>query len=112
MKLNKLFLALLASIVLTSCLTNVDEETVIEDPVTQVSFSTDVKPIIDNNCIQCHSTSGGTPPNLETFGGVSANAAIIKAEVVSKRMPLGGGSLTDDEIQAISTWVDQGALNN
>lgn len=107
---QQLFLVL-TGIFFTSCLTNVDEEVIIEEPVNEVTFSKDIKPIIDNNCIQCHSTGGGTSPNLETYGGVSANAARIKAEVESKRMPI-GGTLTDKEIQAISIWVDAGALNN
>ena len=71
----------------------------------------DVKKIIDNNCITCHSSGGGQSPNLETYNGVSANADIIKSEVVSKEMPI-GGSLTNEEIAAISCWVDAGALNN
>lgn len=111
LKIRKELLILFLSFFLASCLTNVDEEVDVQEPITEVTFSLDVKPIIDNNCTQCHSTAGGTPPNLETYGGVSANAASIKAEVESKRMPI-GGSLTDAEIQAIISWVDQGAQNN
>ena len=107
---QQLFLVLTA-IFFTSCLSNVDEEVIIEEPVSEITFNVHVKPIIDNNCTQCHSTAGGTSPNLETYAGVSANAARIKTEVESKRMPI-GGTLTDEEIQAISIWVDAGALNN
>ena len=102
-------LLLFSVVFLSSCLTNVDEEQVI-DPCTTVSFSTDVKPIIDANCVQCHGT-GGNFPNLTTYNGVSANAANVKSQVVTRAMPI-GASLSDDEIQAISCWVDAGALNN
>lgn len=97
----------------SSCLNNVEEaieENPIEDFCKTRSFSLHVKTIIDNNCIQCHG-QGGNSPNLTTYNGVSNNANSIKSEVVSRRMPQ-GSSLTNEEIQAISCWVDEGALNN
>ncbi|MBU3012111.1 cytochrome c [Polaribacter vadi] len=118
MKVNsqfrKTFLLFSFSFFLASCLTNV-EETIIEDepetdPCTTITYTINVKPIIDNNCIQCHG-SGGNFPNLTTYNGISANATSVKAEVVSRRMPQ-GGSLTTTEIEAITCWVDNGALNN
>lgn len=100
-----------------SCLTNVDEEIEVlnedpanPDPCASVTFAADVKPIIDANCVQCHG-AGGNFPNLTTYNGVSANAAIVKSEVVARTMPQ-GTPLSDAEIQAISCWVDNGALNN
>lgn len=114
LKFTKLILSLLVLIFFSACLTNV--ETPIEeqeptiDPCATITFSQNVKPIIDNNCLQCHG-SGGNFPNLTTYNGVSANAAIVKAETSSRRMPQ-GNSLTKDEISAISCWVDAGALSN
>lgn len=109
-KFKTKLLALLSVVLLSSCLTNVDEEQEL-DPCNTVTFTLDVKPIIDANCISCHSTSGGQSPNLETYQAISANANLVKSEVVAKTMPI-GGSLTDAEIQAISCWVDNGALND
>lgn len=113
-KLKKTFLLLLFIISLSSCLTNVDEEEVIDDggvdPCATITYAINVKPIIDNNCIQCHG-AGGNFPNLTTYNGVSANASKVNSEVVNRRMPL-GGSLTTEEIEAISCWVSAGALNN
>jgi len=112
----KCFLAL-ATIIFASCITNVDEELVInddptvEDPCSTITYALDIRPILDNNCTSCHSTTGGQPPNLETFQNVNANAAIVRSQVVSREMPI-GGTLTNEEIQAISCWVDAGALNN
>lgn len=115
LKSKKAFLLLLLVTSLSSCLTNVDEEEVIDpgtpDPCATITYAINIKPIIDNNCIQCHSTNGGQSPNLETYNAVSANATRVKSEVVSKEMPI-GGSLTNEEIAAISCWVDNGALNN
>jgi hypothetical protein len=78
-------------------------------------FSSDVSAIIQSSCATssgCHgngSTNG--PGALTTFNQIKNAAAFIKSEVVSKRMPL-GGSLTNSQIQSISCWVDNGALNN
>lgn len=109
---SKVGFILLLSIFLTSCLTNVEEpiEDIVEDQCDDVSFSQRVKPIIDNNCVSCHS-AGGNFPNLTTFEGVSNHAATVKSEVVARTMPI-GFSLSDSDIDAISCWVDGGALNN
>ena len=109
-KFKNLLVLLVLSLVFSACLTNVDEEIQL-DPCAEITFAKNVKPIIDNNCIGCHSTAGGQFPNLETYEGVKANASQIKIEVETLSMPI-GGSLTTDEIQAISCWVDAGALNN
>lgn len=115
LKSKKVLLLFFIVATLSSCLTNVDEEEVVDpgtvDPCETITFSLNVKPIIDNNCISCHSAGGGQVPNLETYNAVAANAAIVKSEVVSKDMPI-GGSLTNEEISAIVCWVDSGALNN
>jgi uncharacterized membrane protein len=113
LKFTNYFFILLISILLSACLTNVEEE-IIDDggfsPCETITYTLSVKPIIENNCVQCHS-SGGNFPNLTTYNGISANASIVKAEVSSRRMPQ-GSSITNDEIQAIKCWVDNGALNN
>lgn len=85
----------------------IDEEEESCDP--DISFSADVKPIIDANCISCH--GGNQAPNLSTFNGISINADRVKTQVVSRRMPL-GGSLTQEEIEFIKCWIENGALNN
>ena len=116
LKSKKTFLLLLLVASLSSCLTNVEnpieeeEDPTAPDPCATITYAINVKPIIDNNCIQCHG-NGGTFPNLTTYNGTSANAAIVKTEVASRRMPQ-GGSLTQEEIDAISCWIDGGALNN
>lgn len=98
-----------------SCETNVEEDTVIEDMMGMEvepcapSFANDIKPIIDSNCISCH--NGTQFPDLRTYQGVSTNAGIVKIQVVNRTMPI-GGSLTNDEIDLISCWVDNGAPNN
>ena len=108
LKLRKVFFLFVITFSLASCLTNVDEEVEL-DPCDEITFTMNVKPIIDNNCVSCH--NGGLFPNLSTYNSISANAAIVKDAVVTKYMPQ-GSPLSDADIQAISCWVDAGAPNN
>lgn len=106
------------SLFIFSCENNVEEELVpIEgidankpDPCADITFSAKVKPIIDNNCLQCHG-NGGFFPNLTSFSSINTNAGRVKDAVVSRRMPQ-GGSLSQADIDAIACWVDAGANND
>lgn len=96
---------------LTSCEYNVEEEGIVEVPcATDISFSATIRPIIDNNCIQCHN---GTvhPFDFRIFDIVHNNAPTIKELTQARIMPK-EGSLTSEEIALIGCWVDNGALNN
>lgn len=73
-----------------------------------VSFSTSIKTIIDNNCLPCHRSQF---PNLTNYNSIRDNASNIRGQVVSRRMPQ-GGSLTSQEIELIKCWIDNGATNN
>jgi len=78
-----------------------------------VSFQNQVGPIISTNCAisGCHA-SGTQRVNFEIFANIQARAAEIKSRTSSRDMPRGGGSLTQDEIDLIACWVDDGALDN
>jgi len=102
----------------------------------QVSFSTDVKPILDKNCLKCHVEGGmgyeknglnmtsyeslmkGTKfgPVIEPGSAVSSTLArLISGEAdPSLKMPHGAGNqpLTESEVATIKAWVNQGAQNN
>lgn len=79
---------------------------------TGVSWSTQIKPIIDVSCAKsgCH-VNGTGRIDLTKFDVIKANALQIKTRVVNKSMPF-DGSLPADQIQLIACWVDDGALNN
>lgn len=82
---------------------------------TAAKFSTDISPIIQNSCATssgCHGNGSVNGPGpLTSFDQIKNAASSIKSAVVSKRMPK-VGSLTNAQIQSISCWVDNGALNN
>ncbi|WP_166964567.1 hypothetical protein [Yeosuana marina] len=68
-----------------------------------------IKPIIDNNCVSCH--NGSQFPDLRTYQGVSVNSEIVKEQVINRTMPI-GGVLSNEEINLIKCWVENGSLNN
>jgi len=79
------------------------------------SFTTDINPVIQSSCGNgsgCHgsgSTSG--PGALVTYTEIKNAAVQIQSSIQAGRMPL-GSSLSGSQIQIISCWVNNGALNN
>ncbi len=93
---------------------------------TSVSFASDVMPIFESGCVNCH---GGEQVkeglNMKTYEGLMAgsfNGAVIEpgnatnsflvVQVVNGEMPKRGPKLTPEQIQIISDWINAGALNN
>jgi hypothetical protein len=81
-----------------------------------ISFSNDIMPILQANCIGCHdqgNASGGF--DFSTYTSVSANANAIIGSVKAsgyQLMPIGGPALPDSTIQKINCWIEQGKLDN
>ncbi|HLO74707.1 MAG TPA: c-type cytochrome [Flavobacterium sp.] len=83
--------------------------------LSEVTYTTTVKSIIDNNCIVCHGNSptNGAPMSLTTYENVKDAVLtrnlldrISRAEGASGAMPLGGPRLPQNDINAISEWID------
>jgi len=84
-----------------------------------VTFSSVIKPILQNNCVGCH--SGPTPPrglNLSSYSGVKMvadNGKLVGAVSHAPgfpKMPQGANKLPDCSIAKIRAWVNKGAPNN
>jgi mono/diheme cytochrome c family protein len=84
-----------------------------------VTFSGTVRPILQNNCVGCH--SGPTPPrglNLSSYTGVRTAAlngklyGAISHAPGFPAMPQGAKKLGDCHIRQIKAWIDKGAPNN
>jgi hypothetical protein len=91
-----------------------------------VSFAHDVLPIIESRCTNCH---GGDRVekglNLKTYADIMAgseNGPVVTAGnatdsklvelILTQKMPKRGPKLTPPQVQLITEWVNQGALNN
>ncbi len=90
-----------------------------------VSFSSSVIPIFNNNCVSCHN-SGSTEPDLtpdNAYADLTANNAYVvpgkpedsklyhRITGQGSLMPP-GGSLPQNDINIIYVWIKEGALNN
>src|SRR5947209_5843562 len=86
---------------------------------TKLTWSRDVSRIVYKRCASCHHESGPSF-SLVTFDEARPWAKAIKEEVISRRMPpwnavKGFGdlfddkSLTQEDIEVISNWVEGGA---
>ena len=88
----------------------------------ELTYSRDIAPIIQQNCLTCHRPGQMGPMSLQTFEEVRPWAPVIKSKVVDRVMPPwhldktvgiqefeNDVSLTDAEIDIIANWVDAGA---
>lgn len=124
-----------ALIVLSACQSEKIDNSMIVEPVDEVSFAVDIQPILTNGCggFGCHvgeSTNGVEVTNYAQvmtsqalqYGGplvIPGNGA--ESPLVDKlgpnpqfpsRMPLGRAPLTATQISLIRTWIDEGAQDN
>src|SRR5215471_1621832 len=91
-----------------------------------VSFSKDIQPILEQNCLSCHGHSmQSSRLDLSTREGAMRGgarwAAIVPGQAEDSffyrlvagldkpAMPLNGNKLTDAQIATIKNWIDQGA---
>jgi len=69
-----------------------------------------VQPIIESNCISCHSSTYNSPAVLVTYNGVidAINNHSLREEVDSRSMPPEEGytPLSNSEINIIKNWID------
>ena len=82
-----------------------------------LTYAQDIKPILDNNCVECH-PSGGRDPDLRQFPFQSKKLGGLDA-IVTKDTEVTGGAtpkmppgqrdkLTSDQVNTISQWHSQG----
>ena len=91
-----------------------------------VSFSKDVMPILQNSCIQCHggqktekgldmtsynALMAGSQRGAVVVPGNAADSSFIHL-VANGNMPKRGQKLSADQIQILTDWVNAGAPNN
>ena len=86
------------------------------------TFSKDVAPIFQSKCVSCHEPGSIAPMSLRTYEDVRPWARSIKQRVSTRQMPpwhinravgvqkfKNDMSLSDEQIDTIVAWVDQGA---
>lgn len=74
-----------------------------------ISFEATINSIIQTNCAVSGCHNGSRSPDLRTKAAIQNNANRIKTRTGNKSMPPSGRTITQDEIDAIACWVDDGA---
>ncbi|HJS19254.1 MAG TPA: c-type cytochrome domain-containing protein [Anaerolineales bacterium] len=91
-----------------------------------VSFATDILPLIESRCINCHGgdrTEEGLSmrTHAEIMTGSEngpvvtpgdADNSLMAELVLEQKMPKRGPKLTPPQVQLIIDWINQGALDN
>jgi hypothetical protein len=119
MRRKKLTLPLLFSIALLALAfgANVGASSSVKKEVT---FSKDVAPILFKACVECHRAGEAAPMSLLTYKEARPWARSIKEKVATREMPpwhadpahgtfSNDRRLTQEQINTITAWVDQGA---
>ncbi len=107
---------------LQGCYYDVEEELYPDSVIcdtSAVTYSGDVKAVLDNNCNSCHSqlvAQGGIVlDNYTSVKSVAGNGVLLGAirhDSGFSPMPQGASKLSDCIILKIEKWVADGSLNN
>jgi hypothetical protein len=82
-----------------------------------ISFTDQVRPIITEKCAipDCHNGDNGPDKNWTNFSLFQNKSAEAKRRVTHRIMPPAestGGPLSQEQINTIACWVDQGSQDN
>jgi len=131
--MKKIFLPILI-FGLSACINNVEDVrgTVQND----VSFSTEIQPILEQRCVSCHGSGfANNNTDLSSYQSIFAgtgnvygnnlvipndpdNSGLVEAVTTGnaglgvRRMPTNGAFLSGDEINKIRAWISEGAQDN
>jgi Copper type II ascorbate-dependent monooxygenase, C-terminal domain/Domain of unknown function (DUF3471) len=86
-----------------------------------ITFTKDIAPILNRNCVACHRPGNIAPMSLRTYEEVRPWSETMRERVVSREMPpwhavpgeiefSNERRLSDKEIKKIAAWVDRGAI--
>ena len=126
MRTNKLvtLFCVLSSIILIGCFSD-NEETLYGNETcksTNISYQTDILPIMTAYCLNCHSQSNsnglGGNINLEGYSAIKIYAdngkllSSVEQNGNASAMPKGGSKIPDCDISKIAIWIQEGTLDN
>lgn len=108
---------ILGTTLFLSCTTDSISDLTVIETIDEVSYQRDVKPLIGSKCNNCHGNppTFGAPTSYTTYENVR-NAVlnqglidrITRPENTSGAMPLGGPRLSQNEINIIIQWSEEG----
>lgn len=84
----------------------------------KVSFVNDVAPIISAKCGSCHVSSSKGRYNIKSFAALMDSDSVVSKEpndsylievIENGEMPKGNLEVTDQELETLRSWIEQGA---
>ncbi|MEX1363025.1 MAG: hypothetical protein AB1Z98_07860 [Nannocystaceae bacterium] len=86
----------------------------------RITYSGDIRALVETNCTGCHFAGGPAPFAFETYEEVSAASSVMLDSITSGRMPpwpadpscrsyANERGLTPEEITTFEAWLDEGA---
>lgn len=118
MKNQVKFILLLSTFIVLACTNDSESDLINEEPIEIITYNANIKALIDNNCLSCHSdpTRNGAPFPLATFEQVDIRAengslliALNKQTGEAAAMPP-SGRLPQSTIDLIAQWIEDGRL--
>lgn len=104
---------LLLIFIISSCASGSDD-VIIEPPIDDVTYTGNIKTIIDSKCLFCHTSPpvNNAPMSLTTYDEVKSAVMTrgLIGRVESGSMPPTGTDLTAAQVQAIKDWQTGGYL--
>ena len=77
------------------------------------SYKTEIAPILQQDCIPCHSPTGPAGFDMTTYAEVYGELGSILSQVTVCQMPpLNGPIMTDAERTTLTAWLRCGAPDN
>lgn len=109
--MKKINIAILLACFLINISCSSDDDN-IEMTSKEITYSNNIKTIMDNNCMACHIDPpvNGAPMDLVTYQTVkeSVENRNLIGRVENGSMPPGNNTLSAEEIQAIKDWKENG----
>jgi len=113
--MKKSIYILFSAVLITACDSRTYEEVSENTPIVElVRYNQDVKAIVDNNCVSCHSAGSFKP--LVSYNDVKNNIEGILDRIQRPngdpgKMPQ-GGSLSQTQINVFIKWKADGLIEN
>jgi thiol-disulfide isomerase/thioredoxin len=88
-----------------------------------ISYASDVVPILEKRCVSCHKENGVAPWAMSSYEMVRGWSAMMRETLLTRRMPPGQIDyqdvdkfvdvhyITDEEMTTLVHWIDRGAPN-
>ncbi len=76
-----------------------------------LSYTKNMKSLIDRTCISCHADSGPGPRDYRTFEGIKPvldNGEVLQRVVIDKNMPQSGVTMSQAQRDSVNCWIKAG----